>query len=70
MIYFRRTLWLIGYLFIFILELGLFVIGIPVFIIGAIITYIKTLDIENTPDWLVPGVLSSKIDYWYKTFQR
>lgn len=66
MIYVYRTLWLIFYVPIFITEILLFAVSIPLFIIGSIIYFIKTGDIENTPDIFVPFKMSIMLDYWYK----
>ena len=66
MIHIYRTIWLLFYFPIFIIELILFVIGILLFSIGCIIYFIKCGDIEETPDWMVPGKLSVLLDYWYK----
>ena len=66
MIYVYRTLWLLFYLPLFVIEILLLIIGIPVFIISIVISFIIYGDVEKTPDWYIPGKLSVVIDCWYK----
>lgn len=66
MIYIYRTLWLLFYLPLFIIEALLLIIGIPVFIISGAISFVIYGDVEKTPDWCIPGRLSIVIDCWYK----
>jgi hypothetical protein len=48
----------------------IFIIGIPMFIIASFIWYVKTGDVENTPDIFIPGKLILAIDYFYKDLQK
>lgn len=57
-----------SYLPLVIIEELLFIIDIPVFIISAAISFIVYGDVEKTPDWYIPGRLSTVIDCWYKDF--
>ena len=66
MIYIYRILWLIFYIPVFIIELISFIIGIPLYIIMGLITFIYCGDIEETPDWSIPGRLAVLLDYLYK----
>lgn len=68
MIYVYRTLWLLFYLPILIIELILFIIGIPLLFACCILYFIKCGDVEEAPDWCVPGKLSVMLHYWYRGF--
>ena len=70
MIYIYRTLWVLFYIPILIIEMVIFVIGIPVYIMAGFIWYVKTGDVENTPDIFIPGKLVLTIDYFYKDLQK
>lgn len=70
MIYIYRALWVLFYIPVLIIEMVIFIIGIPVYIISCFIWYVKTGDIENTPDIFVPGKLILTIDEFYKDLQK
>jgi hypothetical protein len=69
MIYLYRTLWLLGYIIVSILEAIVFLIGIPMAILGLSIAYIVTGTIETTPEWLIPGELPRMIDDLYRQIE-
>ena len=66
MIYIYRTLWLIFLIPLFIIEFLLFAISIPLFIIAGTVYFIKTGDVENTPDIFIPGYMATKLYYTYQ----
>ena len=70
MIYIYRILWLLFYIPIFIFEMAMFTLSIPVFFIACAVYYIKTGNIEETPDGFLPWEAVVKIDYWYKGLQK
>ena len=65
MIFIYRTLWILGYIIVSILEAIVYVIVIPMLILGLLISYIVTGTIETTPEWLMPGELPRMIDDLY-----
>lgn len=69
MIYIYRTLWLLFYVPIFIIELLLSVISLPIMFIAFVISYIITGDIYNIPEIFIPGRLAILLDYWYKDLE-
>lgn len=66
MIYIYRILWLIFLIPSFIVEFLLFTISIPLFIIAGMAYFIKTGDVENTPDIFIPGYIAVKLYYTYQ----
>ena len=70
MIYIYRALWYLFYIPVLIIEFVICTIGIPVYIMAGFIWYVKTGDVENTPDKFIPGNLVSAIDYFYKDLQK
>ena len=69
MIYIYRTLWLLFYVPIFIIELLLIVTSIPIMFIAFVISYIIIGDIYNTPEIFIHGRLAILLDYWYKDLE-
>lgn len=65
MIYIYRIMWLLFLLPVRIIEIIIFLLQVPLFIISAIITFIMCGDVERTPDWCVPGRLAKLLDNWY-----
>ena len=70
MIYIYRFLWMIFYIPIFILELILFGLSIPFFIFVCAFYYVKTGDVENTPNIFIPLRLVIWLDDKYKELQK
>lgn len=70
MIYIYRFLWMVFYMPIFVLELILFGLGIPFFIFVCAFYYVKTGDVENTPDIFIPLRLVVWLDDKYKELQK
>ena len=65
MIYLYRTLWLVFYIPILIIGFLMFVLSILLFAIGCVIWFVKTGDIEDTPDELIPFKLTVMLFNWY-----
>lgn len=53
-----------------ILAILIFFIGIPVFIIAGFVWYVKTGNVDNTPDILIPGKLSAWLLCRYKDLEE
>ena len=70
MIYVYRILWLLFYIPTMILAILIFFIGIPVFIIAGFFWYVKTGDVNNTPQILIVGVLSARLICKYKDLEK
>ena len=62
--YILRTLWLIGYIFVFMLAIICFFISIFIYPIVGAFYFVKTGDVENTP--FTPEFLATKLDTTYK----
>lgn len=62
--YILRTLWLIGYIPVFIFECIVFVVMVFVYPLIGAFYFIKTADCENCP--FTPDVLAGFIDNKYK----
>ena len=66
MIYIYRILWLLFLIPVRVIEIIIFLLQIPLFVIAAIITFIICGDVEKTSDWFVPGRLVVLLDDWYR----
>ena len=65
MIYLYRTLWLVFYIPILIIGFLMFVLSIPLFGIACAIWFVKTGDVEDAPDDLIPFKLTVMFFNWY-----
>lgn len=70
MIYIYRALWVLFYIPVLILKLVIFIIGILIFIIANFIWYVKTGNVENTPDIFIPGKLYISYRLFLKTYKN
>ena len=65
MIYIYRILWLVFYIPVFAIEIALFALSIPMFFTACLVYFIKCGDIEQGPDWCLPGNTSLLFNKWY-----
>ena len=70
MIYIYRALWYLFYIPVLIIEIVICTIGIPVLFIAGFIWYVKTGDIENTPDIFNLGKLAEVIEDFYLDLEK